>query len=147
MEFLERPPELLGQLLWPVTPLRGEIVVVDGDLPEPDRQCQGLHGPGARGHHRRPLLRRAPRTQRAARQGGIQLLMVLWPAFVAAPVAIFAPAAHAAVYLSVEQAQQAIFPGARFTMEALALPDAARRKLWRVSEGGWFIVDAGPGKH
>jgi hypothetical protein len=73
--------------------------------------------------------------------------MVLWPAFVAAPVAIFAPAAHAAVYLSVEQAQQAIFPGARFTMEALALPDAAHRKLWRVSEGGWFIVDAVLGKH
>jgi hypothetical protein len=73
--------------------------------------------------------------------------MVLWPAFVAAPVAIFAPAAHAAVYLSVEQAQQAIFPGARFTMEALALPDAPRRKLWRVSEGGWFIVDAVLGKH
>jgi hypothetical protein len=73
--------------------------------------------------------------------------MALWPAFVAAPVAIFAPAAHAAVYLSVEQAQQAIFPGARFTMEALALPDAAHRKLWRVSEGGWFIVDAVLGKH
>ncbi len=73
--------------------------------------------------------------------------MVRWPAFVAAPVAIFAPAAHAAVYLSVEQAQQAIFPGARFTMEALALPDAAHRKLWRVSEGGWFIVDAVLGKH
>jgi len=73
--------------------------------------------------------------------------MVLWPGFVAAPVAIFAPAAHAAVYLSVEQAQQAIFPGAHFTMEALALPDAARRKLWRVSEGGWFIVDAVLGKH
>jgi hypothetical protein len=73
--------------------------------------------------------------------------MALWPAFVAAPVAIFAPTAHAAVYLSVEQAQQAIFPGARFTMEALALPDAAHRKLWRVSEGGWFIVDAVLGKH
>jgi hypothetical protein len=73
--------------------------------------------------------------------------MVRWPAFVAAPVAIVAPAAHAAVYLSVEQAQQAIFPGARFTMEALALPDAAHRKLWRVSEGGWFIVDAVLGKH
>ncbi len=53
--------------------------------------------------------------------------MVPWPAFVAAPLAIFAPAAHAAVYLSVEQAQQAIFPGARFTVEALASPDAAHR--------------------
>jgi len=73
--------------------------------------------------------------------------MVLWPAFVAAPVAIFAPAAHAAVYLSVEQAQQAIFPGARFTKEVLPLPDAAHRKLWSVSEGGWFIVDAVLGKH
>jgi len=73
--------------------------------------------------------------------------MVLWPTFVAAPLAVFAPAAHAAVYLSVEQAQQAIFPGARFTTEALALPDATHRKLWRVSEGGWFIVDAVFGKH
>jgi len=73
--------------------------------------------------------------------------MVLWPAFVAAPVAIVAPAADAAVYLSVEQAQQAVFPGARFTQEALALPDAPHRKLWRVSEGGWFIVDAVFGKH
>ncbi len=73
--------------------------------------------------------------------------MALWPAFVAAPVAIFAPAAHAAVYLSVEQAQQAIFPGARFTVEALVSPEAAHRRLWRVSEGGWFIVDAAFGKH
>ncbi|TMH90117.1 MAG: FMN-binding protein [Betaproteobacteria bacterium] len=73
--------------------------------------------------------------------------MVPWPAFVAAPLAIFAPAAHAAVYLSVEQAQQAIFPGARFTVEALASPDAAHRQLWRVSQGGWFIVDAVFGKH
>ena len=73
--------------------------------------------------------------------------MVFWPTFVAAPLAVFAPAAHAAVYLSVDQAQQAIFPGARFTMEALASPDAPHRRLWRVSEGGWFIVDAVFGKH
>ena len=31
--------------------------------------------------------------------------MVRWPAFVAAPVGIFAPAAHAAVYLSPQQAK------------------------------------------
>ena len=70
--------------------------------------------------------------------------MARWPVFVAAPLAIFAPAAHATVYLSVEQAQQAIFPGGRFTAQPLT-ESAAR--VWSVSGGGWFIVDAVLGKH
>lgn len=71
-------------------------------------------------------------------------------------------AGYGAVYLSVEQAQQAIFPGASFTAAPRTLtPDQrkaiekasgvpARRpeiKAWRTSSGGWFIVDDVLGKH
>ena len=66
-----------------------------------------------------------------------------WPAFVIAPMALTLPAAHATVYLSIEQAQQALFPGASFT----ALERAGREHGWRASSGGWFIVDAVLGKH
>jgi FMN-binding domain len=65
-----------------------------------------------------------------------------WPAFVAAPLAVFAPAAIATAYLSVEQAQQALFPGVSFT----ELRDGPY-KLWRASDGGWFILDQVLGKH
>jgi len=65
------------------------------------------------------------------------------PLFVAAPLAIIAPAAHASVYLSVEQAQQAIFPGGAFVPSSLTR--AAR--VWSVSGAGWFIVDQVIGKH
>ena len=73
-----------------------------------------------------------------------------------------AVAGHGMVYLSVAQAQQAIFPGAAFTAaprtltpeERKAIEQAsgvpARRpaiKAWRVSGGGWFIVDEVLGKH
>ncbi|HLH31679.1 MAG TPA: FMN-binding protein [Terriglobia bacterium] len=78
--------------------------------------------------------------------------------------AVFAPAApaYATVYLSVEQAQALIFPGASFEPDARALTmDQAKAiehlsgvnvrdrqlKLWRVSTGGWFIVDEVVGKH
>ena len=64
-----------------------------------------------------------------------------WPAFVAAPLAIAVPAAHATTYLTVVQAQQALFPGASFS--ALA----GRDRIWRASSGGWFIVDEVLGKH
>jgi hypothetical protein len=37
-----------------------------------------------------------------------------WPAFIAAPLVVI-PAAHATTYLTVEQAQQVLFPGAGFT--------------------------------
>jgi hypothetical protein len=65
-----------------------------------------------------------------------------WPAFVAAPFAISVPAAHATVYLSVEQAQQALFPGASFARLELG----GREQVWRASPGGWFIMDAVLGK-
>src|ERR1051326_5049072 len=70
--------------------------------------------------------------------------------------------AHAAVYLSVEQAQAIIFPGASFTpafrtlskeqvqaiekASGVAVHDRELR-LWRVSTGGWFIADQVVGKH
>jgi len=82
--------------------------------------------------------------------------------FIAAPLAIVAPAAHASVYLSVEQAQQAIFPGASFVADNLTLTDeqaraiaqrsgvrvrALEQRIWRVPGAGWFIVDEVVGKH
>jgi len=70
-------------------------------------------------------------------------LSARWPAFIAAPLAISVPAAHATVYLSVEQAQQAIFPGAKFS--PLDIP--RRERVWRASPGGWFILDEVLGKH
>ena len=66
-----------------------------------------------------------------------------WPAFIAAPLAVMAPSAQATVYLSVAEAQQELFPGALFTHEALE----ATISVWRVSGGGWFIVDKVLGKH
>lgn len=66
-----------------------------------------------------------------------------WPAFIAAPLAISVPAAHATVYLSVEQAQQTLFPGAKFS----PLDIARRERVWRASPGGWFILDEVLGKH
>jgi hypothetical protein len=70
--------------------------------------------------------------------------------------------AYATTYLTVEQAQAAIFPGARMTSAEIALSDAARRdierrsgvnvrrsdvRVWKVEGGGWFIVDDVVGKH
>jgi len=70
--------------------------------------------------------------------------------------------AHATVYLSVEQAQALMFPGATFAADARTLTkDQVRAiekasdvnvrnttlQLWRVSTGGWFIVDEVVGKH
>lgn len=53
------------------------------------------------------------------------------------------PAAHATTYLSVEQAQQLLFPGASFAPLELK----RREHIWRASLGGWFIVDEVLGKH
>lgn len=82
--------------------------------------------------------------------------------FAAAPFAVVAPATHASVYLTVEQAQQAMFPGATFIDAKLMLSDAQARavaersgarvrnreqRVWRVSGEGWFMVDEVVGKH
>ena len=83
--------------------------------------------------------------------------------FVALPIsAIVAPSAFAVQYLSVDQAQRAIFPGKSFTPVPVKLTSVQRKaieqasgvrvlhdegQVWRVSGGGWFIVDEVVGKH
>jgi hypothetical protein len=69
---------------------------------------------------------------------------------------------RAAVYFSVEQAQEAIFPGSSMTAQSVALSAEQRKaierasgirvrdekpRVWRVGAGGWFIVDQVLGKH
>jgi len=82
---------------------------------------------------------------------------------------IFIPAAlaastsgYATTYLSVAQAQAAIFPQAKLTPAPVTLTPAQREAIekasgvhagsaevraWRVEGGGWFIVDEVIGKH
>ena len=83
--------------------------------------------------------------------------------FIALPAsALIAPSAFAVQYLNVEQAQKAIFPGKSFTAAPVKLTSVQRKaieqasgvrvlhdeqRVWRVSGGGWFIVDEVVGKH
>ena len=83
--------------------------------------------------------------------------------FIALPAsALIAPSAFAIQYLNVEQAQQAIFPGKSFTAAPVQLTRSQRKaierasgvrilhdqqQVWRVSGGGWFILDEVVGKH
>jgi hypothetical protein len=83
--------------------------------------------------------------------------------FIALPVsALIAPSAFAVQYLTVDQAQKAIFPGKAFTATPIKLTGPQRKaieqasgvrilrdeqQVWRVSGGGWFIVDEVVGKH
>jgi Na+-translocating ferredoxin:NAD+ oxidoreductase RnfG subunit len=82
--------------------------------------------------------------------------------WVCLPLAAITTSAFATTYLSVEQAQQAIFPGATFTEAFLNLTEAQKQqieqkagvpvvrrdlKAWRVSSGGVFMVDEVIGKH
>jgi uncharacterized protein with FMN-binding domain len=66
-----------------------------------------------------------------------------WTPFVAVPAAAFVITvpAQATVYLTTEQAQRAIFPGASFTSAP------GRSGVWRASTGGFFIIDRVVGKH
>jgi len=83
------------------------------------------------------------------------LLIPVAALVVAAPV-------HATVYLSVEQAQALMFPGATFTSVPVTLtPEQMKAiekdsdvnvlspqlKVWKSSTGGWFIADQVVGKH
>src|SRR5213083_1402044 len=84
-------------------------------------------------------------------------------AFIALPIsALVAPSTFAVQYLSVDQAQRAIFPGKSLTAAPVKLAPAQRKaieqasgvrglhdeqQVWRVSGGGWFIVHGDPGKH
>ncbi len=65
------------------------------------------------------------------------------PVFLAAPLAVMLPAAHATTYLTVEQAQQVLFPGASFEQVDLK----RQERVWRASDAGWFVVDEVLGKH
>lgn len=70
--------------------------------------------------------------------------------------------AQAKVYLTVEQAQALMFPGATFSKDFRTLTDAQvsaienasdadmlshQLRVWRAATGGWFIVDEVVGKH
>jgi uncharacterized protein with FMN-binding domain len=56
------------------------------------------------------------------------------------PLAVISTSAYATSYLSVEQAQRTIFPGASFSATGQA-------NIWRTSNGGYFVVDRVVGKH
>src|SRR5499427_7469242 len=84
-------------------------------------------------------------------------------AFIALPIsALVAPSTFAVQYLTIDQAQLAIFPGKSFTAAPVKLAVPQRKaieqasgvrvlrdeqQVWRVSGGGWFIVDEVVGKH
>lgn len=90
-----------------------------------------------------------------------------WFTIVPAAVAAVAPTtAFATVYMSVEQAQRAMFPGARFVDRSITFTDAQRKaiakasrtgsfgktqRIWEARDGkgraGWFILDRVLGKH
>lgn len=88
--------------------------------------------------------------------------MSTWKPLLLAPALVITSAqCFAVTYLTTEQAQKAIFPGAKLTADNLTLTSAQRSaiekqsgvrlrsvpKVWRVSGGGWFIVDEVLGKH
>jgi uncharacterized protein with FMN-binding domain len=56
------------------------------------------------------------------------------------PIAAISTSAYATTYFTVAQAQKAIFPGASFA-------NTGQPDVWRVSSGGYFIVDRVVGKH
>ena len=87
-----------------------------------------------------------------------------WVSWITVPgvVLVSSLPGYAVTYLTIEQAQQAIFPGQHFTAFPWVLTDAQRSeikkksgvsvrvkeiKAWRVSGGGIFIVDEVLGKH
>lgn len=90
-----------------------------------------------------------------------------WMRWITVPALIAAAPAYAVQYLTVEQAQQALFPsGTRFTPHPLELNAEQKRaieqvsgvrardlkpKVWRAFSGeradGWFFVDQVIGKH
>lgn len=94
-------------------------------------------------------------------------LRASWFTVLPAAVAIVQPGpAQATAYLTVAQAQQVLFPGARFVDHPLALSDQQRKaiakaagapgydkvqRVWEARSGdrriGWFIVDRVIGKH
>jgi hypothetical protein len=75
--------------------------------------------------------------------------------------AVGAPAAQAKIFMGIEQAQQLMFPGATFEQHFISLDQTQFNaiikdsnvniynrevKAWKVSNGGWFIIDQVRGK-
>jgi Na+-translocating ferredoxin:NAD+ oxidoreductase RnfG subunit len=88
--------------------------------------------------------------------------MRLSPLFTAATALVASTSGYATDYLSVEQAQQVLFPEGTLAATDLRLsPDqvkavskksgvklrAAAMRVWAVAGGGWFFVDEVLGKH
>jgi Na+-translocating ferredoxin:NAD+ oxidoreductase RnfG subunit len=86
----------------------------------------------------------------------------LWIPALQVPVAVLAPAAYGATYLTLEQAQHTVFPGQKLTPANITLTSEQAREierrsdanvrhkdvhLWKVDGGGFFIVDEVVGKH
>jgi len=86
----------------------------------------------------------------------------IWLPATQIPIALFAPASYGATYLTIEQAQEAIFPGENLSQSFITLTseqireierrsDATVRqkqiKLWKNPKGGFFVVDEVLGKH
>lgn len=86
-----------------------------------------------------------------------------WQPFaLAAPLAALVSPAHATDYLSIPQAQALMLPGQTLTPAPVSLTDAQRdalldrsgvheafdpSRIWRATDGSWFVVDAVVGKH
>lgn len=85
-----------------------------------------------------------------------------WKPLICAPLAIVSAVAGASVYFTVEQAQQAVFPGAVLKKVNFALTTEQRDNLrartgvyepfkedgvWAVEGGGFFVIDQVVGKH
>lgn len=90
-----------------------------------------------------------------------------WNLIAVAPAAIVVPvlapqSAYATTYLTVEQAQQAIFPGAKLQRLTVVLSDAQKQaieertgvrvrvaelQIWKAPDGSLFLVDEVLGKH
>jgi FMN-binding domain len=88
--------------------------------------------------------------------------MTYWKPLVIAPALVITSGqCFAVTYLTVEQAQKVIFPGATFSPLNLSLTPAQKSaiekasgvrlrkppRVWRVRSGGWFIADEVLGKH
>lgn len=84
------------------------------------------------------------------------------PIWILIPVAAVSTAAYATTYMTVEQAQAAMFPGAVWTRAFMTLTQqqiaaiatrtgvSVRKtdvQVWKSADGGYFIVDQAIGKH
>lgn len=90
-----------------------------------------------------------------------------WSLFAVAPALVVAPIlapqiAYATTYLTLEQAQQAIFPGAKLQRMIVVLSDAQKKaieersgvrvrvaelEVWKAADGSFFLADEVLGKH